>query len=520
MHRTRTISLALAIVVTTSWQAPLLADAIDDLLMKVPDQTNALVLIDLKTLYASPLAQREGWSRKHHLDILGGSFPFPPRAESALLAAHLQPGSLKSTWDLGLVRGGQQPTMAELAKRDQGVEENLAGAPSVLTGKNSFFVGIAPQILATYSPAHRQDVARWIRFAQKNSSPVISPYLTQAAADIKNGYHVVVALDMADSVDPNVARKFLAQSPILKGKNIDIDALVRVLSSARGIRIGIRVDQLIRATLAGDFGEEIKPFAEVLPQLVLKALDDMGADLDEFSPAAAAIQDKNFLISTQLSIKGFRNVMQLVSPVMTSIAMEKEPAPAPEAKAPPIDPKSATSKRYFSMLIQYANEAHNTAEKKNDFIRAAMAYEKAASQIDKLSVINVDEELITYSNSLSSKLRSIADALRASVLEAVALENEKTANVQVVPGGYITGYTIGPWNPSFPGDPRYPQGVWARPWITPPQYNVQTNEAQVQGKQAEALSKGAKKRLELWRLVTNETSAIRKKMAAKYQLEF
>jgi hypothetical protein len=523
MSYLRTLSVAVAVVVITHIPSPVqAADPIEELMAKVPAQANALVALDLMGLHASPLAQREGWSKKHQLDILGGSLPYPATAETVLLASHLDPGSLHSSWSLGLVLGDKQPTIAELAKQERGETQTLADVSAVFSSKNSIFVSLSPRILAAYSPANRQDAARWIRFTQRNSSSVLSPYLNQAVADLKNGYHIVLAIDLGDAIDPTLAKRFISQAPLVKGKNIDVDALTRVLTSARGLRIGIRVDQGIRATLAGDFSEDLQPYAKILPALFLKAMDDMGAELEEFAAPSATVEQKSFLITAQLSTNGLRHVMSLLPPVTAPMAVKDQPKPAaPEqAKAPLPDDRAAASKRFFASVNQWANDANTSAEKKQDYIRAAQAYEKAATQIDNLSVANVDEELLPFSTSVSSRLRSIAEALRGAILEATALENEKITNAQMVhPGGYI-GSQIGYWNPAFPNDPRYPQGIWIRPYIVPPQYNVQTNEPQVQAKQADILAKGAKKRLDLWRQLQTEITLIKRKMTAKYKIEF
>jgi hypothetical protein len=520
----RTLSLALAVVVVTNCETSArAADPIDDLIAKVPDQANALVAIDLKGLHASPLAQRENWGQKHQLDILSGSLPFPASAELALLASHLEPGTLRSTWTLGMVRGNQQLNLADLAKQERGETQTLADVSAVFTGKNSIFIGLDPKTLAVVSPANRQDAARWVRFAQKNTTPAVSSYLQQGIADLKSGYHIVVALDLGDAVDLALTKRFISQSPLVKGKKVDQDALARVLAGARGIRIGIRVEQNIRATLAGDFSEDIQPFAAVLPGLMLKALDDMGADLDEFPAAAATIDKKTFLITAQLSNKGLQQILSMIPPVTAPMVAKGAPkpavAPAPKAQ-PPADDQALASKRFFDSVNRLSNDAHSSAEKKQDYIRAAQAYEKAATQIDNLSVANVDEELMGFATLVSSRLRSIAEALRGAILEATALENEKQTNARLVHPGGLVGGTIGYWNPSFPNDPRYPQGIFFQPYVIPPQYNVQTNEPQVQAKQAEILAKGARKRLDLWRQLQTDVTLIKRKMTTKYKMDF
>src|SRR4029079_4803208 len=237
----RTLPTTVALLVLSTWQPAVRAQTPQDLLLKTPDWANALVIVDLKGLLASPLAQREGWHNKPMLETLGGALPFPKGSDAALLAAHLEPGTLQSSADVALILGGELPTMEQLAKQEQGVLDNLAGAPAVQSNKNTYFVSLHPNTLAVFAPAHRQDAARWVRFAQQNKSSAVSGYLTQASNALKDGYHIVVALDLTDTVDPNLARKFLSKARALKGK--DVDALVKVLSSVRGVRIGVRVDQ-------------------------------------------------------------------------------------------------------------------------------------------------------------------------------------------------------------------------------------------------------------------------------------
>ena len=108
------------------------------------------------------------------------------------------------------------------------------------------------------------------------------------------------------------------------------------------------------------------------------------------------------------------------------------------------------SQRYFKSIRELANDAHNTADQKNDMILAAMSYEKAASRIDFLAVAGVDEELVKFSTFTSSKLRAIADALRNAIVEANAVESGRKVRVQVIPGYYMGSYNLGPWNPYNP----------------------------------------------------------------------
>lgn len=507
-----TITLALAM--TTPMQPP----PNNDLINKIPAWANGLIAVNLKDVLASPFAQKEQWDKFLPIDILGGSVPLPKNADVSMLASHLEPGTLRSRRDIALIQGGPFPPFNELAKIEKGIEETLAGLPAILSPKNCYILSFGPKQLAIVSPAHRQETARWARFAQASDAPVLSSYLQQAHAAMNDGYHIVVAIDMQNAVDPQSVRRYLSQSPLLKDKKVDIEALAKVLTSSRGIRIGVRFDQGIKATLAADFGENIKPFASVLPALVLAGYADMGGDLDEFAVNNAVIQDKTFLITSTLTTKGLRNVMQLIPP-FTGAAMAPREVPVVK-NGGPAEISVAASQKFFKSIREIANEAHATADQKNDMILAALAYEKAANRIDFLSVQGVDEDLVKFAGFASAKLREIADVLRKSIIEANAVEGGRKVRVQVVPGFFMGQYNIGPWNPWNPGDPTAPPGLWVRPYITPPQVNVTSNDAEIQGKQAEVLARGARRRLELWRQLSDESANLRRQLSIRHRVEF
>ena len=145
-------------------------------LKKLPDWTNALVIMDYQNVLASPLAQREGWDKLSPMEAFGCSLPYINNTKTVVQAAHLEPGTLRSQRDVVLVQGGPFPGMPELAKQEKGVEETIGNHAAILTSKNAFIVFLTPGELGVCSPAHRQDTARWLRFISSNQVPVLSGY--------------------------------------------------------------------------------------------------------------------------------------------------------------------------------------------------------------------------------------------------------------------------------------------------------------------------------------------------------
>ncbi|MFO0811923.1 MAG: hypothetical protein U0796_01810 [Gemmatales bacterium] len=501
----------LLVTLTTTLHAQLPADA----LHKVPDWANALLIVDYQGILASPFAQREGWDRLPPQETLGSSLPFLKNTIRVIQASNLEPGTFRSQRDLLLVQGGPFAALTELAKQEKAAEEMLGNVSVLLTPKNSYIVSMNKNELAVLSPANRQDTSRWLRFAQDNKTPVLPSYLEQASGAMNDGYHLVIAIDLHDTVDPPLVRKFLQSTPLLKGKTVNIDALVKVLTSSRGVRIGVRFDQGIQATFAADFSENIQGVSSVLPMLVLHTLNVMGADLEEFPANGAVAEDKRFLISSKLTISGLRKLLQLMPPVSGPVLAPRDVA----FKGVPADNVVHSNQKYFKNIRDLANDAHLKADEKNDMVLAAQGYEKAASRIDQLPVGNIDESLVKFSTFTSSRLRAISDALRTAVLETNAVEGGRRKDVTVIPG-YQYGYILGPWNPRNPGDPTAPQGLYYYPLMTPPTVNVRTNDADIQRKQNIIITDALKKRLELWRQFSDESANLRKQLTIRYKVEF
>src|SRR5205807_6799289 len=104
-------------------------------------------VIDVQAIYNSPLAQKEKWATERPL-------PFPPTINTAALAARIDPGSLSGgRWEVGVARLKVKLTMDQLAAREKGAVETVAGAPAVLSPRNVYFVELRPWIVGMIYPA-------------------------------------------------------------------------------------------------------------------------------------------------------------------------------------------------------------------------------------------------------------------------------------------------------------------------------------------------------------------------------
>jgi hypothetical protein len=56
-------------------------DSFGDLLVKVPDSTNAVILLDLNAIKNSPIGKRENWASKHESEYLAGTAGLSPKVQ-------------------------------------------------------------------------------------------------------------------------------------------------------------------------------------------------------------------------------------------------------------------------------------------------------------------------------------------------------------------------------------------------------------------------------------------------------
>src|SRR5438132_242306 len=79
------------------------ASEFDDLLKRLPSQSNLLVVIDIASIHESPVGVKEEWKKQHENDYVGGTARIPPTAKKFVVGAQLNPAALNLTWAIGLL---------------------------------------------------------------------------------------------------------------------------------------------------------------------------------------------------------------------------------------------------------------------------------------------------------------------------------------------------------------------------------------------------------------------------------
>jgi hypothetical protein len=482
-------------------RCPAQEESFRDLLKYLPPQANAILLIDVPAISNSPLGVKKDWAKAHQRDYVSGVSRLPPEARKVVMGAQLNPTLLANAWEIGLVQMSYDVSPTQLAKAEAGTIDTVADTSVVLSPRNAYFLPLGPKLVGGMRPANRQDLGRWLRAYKQNYTVTISGYLQQAAAMVGDKHQVVMALDLADVLDPQGLRMRLKDSKSLAGAQVDMDALIKALSGLKGVTFTISIDNAIHGRLRLDFSESAKDFRAILKPLVMEALGKIGAYIEDMESWETTAAFNTVTIEGPMSDRGARHILSLVfSPGTTGATNLSDPsAPAtPESKA-------QASLKYFRSVTKLLDDLQK--EKIPTFNKLAYLYFKTAKEVDELPMLQVDEDLLKYGAAVASTLRGLSNLAKGTGAQnKVAQYSMADASGYGAAYGYGYGY----------GGYGYGGGYG---YVVPGQYSV-NNIAQMSSYIASGtLSEGAT-RQQTWKNINDATAQLRKQMTERYQIEF
>jgi hypothetical protein len=478
----------------------LAADSFQELLTKVPENANAIILIDVQALQKCPLGVRENWAKKHESQYLGGATHIPPTAARAVLAAQLNPSTLRNDWQLGLVQLQQDVSMPKLAGSQGGDVEMLSGKPVVLVSQNAFAVQLTPQTVGVMGPANRQGLARWITYANRNTKVLLSPYLKEAVMEATDPAPITVAIDLTDVFDVAGVRERLNRAKALAGTKADLNQLTRIISGIKGLTFTARVTDTVNGELRIDFAAPVAPLAPYAKPLILGALEGAGAAMDELESWDVRAEGTSISFRGKVPEGGLRKILSLI---VAPVQPVEHGLPEPTAKLEQ-NPVVVASQRYYHAVTTLIDDLRQ--QKAKTFNGMATWYDRYAYQIDNLPMLNVDPELLDYGQRVSALFRGLSQSARGVSIQNSTLEQYKAEQQIIAPssyawGGYGYGYGYyNNWNNNIQG--------------------TVNNYAQIRSVQDRANVTESAGRLQAGRQIDEMTVAIRRRMTEKYKVEF
>jgi hypothetical protein len=467
-----------------------------DLLRRVPDSANTIILIDVERLLMSPIAMKEKWRDKAN-SADGRALHFPINAERYLLASKLDfVSNFDDLWDVALIETSEPVSLPYLARAEGGYLDKLDGQDVAYSPRNAFMVSFKPTIVGLSFPANRQDLGRWLRSLQRSEKPQVSEYLQSAVTLAHGKDHMVIAMDFGDLLTTRLVRERLHRAESLAGKQVDLDAFTRILTSMKGVTLTVEATDRLHGKIKVDLGESPTPIKNVARVFMLEVLEKNGMLLDEMKEWRLLSEAKAVVLEGRLTTKGLGTLTDLIPFPAQTLDLKGAESKANGASSASTssssgkDVKVTASKKYFQHISQLLDDKRTELRGAQKAKFAQMMLNKAALEIDRLPVLNVDEELLAYGAGVSSSLRGMRNLSKNADLDF----RYRQAGIQGNSGGYGYGYG----------------GFYGGGGSTALASEVTHTQETMQLKSNE---------LSVLTMLEEKTAEIRKKMTLKYQVE-
>jgi hypothetical protein len=467
-----------------------------ELLRRVPESANTIILIDVERMLMSPIAMKENWREKGNSE--GVTLHFPINAVRYMLASKLDATSnFEDLGNIALIEATESLSLPRMAKTEGGYLDTVDGQQIAYSPRNAFFVSLEPTILGVSFPANRQDLSRWLRSLKRLDQPQVSDYLQQAVKLAHGKDQMVVAFDLTDLFTPRMIRDRLHHAESLAGKDVDLDVLTKVLASAKGVTLTMEATERLNGKLQLDLGESPTPIKEVARVLILEVLENRGLLLDEMKDWRLLVEAKAITLEGRMTSHGLKRLTELIPFPVDTVDLKqaggKQGERASEAAAPssPGNLQVTASKKYYDRITERLKDLRVELRGAQKAKFAQKMLNDASHEIDRLPVLNVDEELLAYGAGVSSSLRGMRNLSKTAGLDY----QYRTAQIQ---GNASSGYGYG-----YGG--FYGGGSVAG--ATTSTYRQET--ALLQANELEVLN-----------MLEEKTAEIRRKMTLKYQVEF
>jgi hypothetical protein len=474
----------------------------DDLVKLVPETANVLLLLDVKGAQETPLGIQRKWAEKYRTDSLGGLGNSSPLVTKAVLAAELDPTTLRNNWEIALLDLKYSLSQNDLVKAVGGTSDTIGGQAVVLSPHDAYAAQFSGRMVGRMKPANRQAMGRWLKSTKGVRRITLSPYLRDVADNAPPDAQVVMALDLTDVIDAAGVRRRLKKAECLAGKRADIDQLADLLAGLKGLTLTMRIDRAIHGELRIDFSQRADAIGPVAKPMVLEVMDRIGAAINDLESWQSRVQGRSVVLSGDVSAPAARLLLSLVvRPTATSMIEH----PRSGSLTTTQDPKVAASQRYFSSVQTLLKDLKQ--QKASSISKLTRWYNQFADQIDELPILNVDEELLKYGSAISHTLRELGNLAAATGrTQNLAKAQAREADVLTPYGGgyaYGNGYNAGGYG--------YYYGT-----------TVQTvnNYGEVYNYVARAGNTMSAVKNQTWKNIDQAGNEMRQKMTQKYQVEF
>ncbi len=489
------------------------AAQLGDLVRRVPDRPNTLMVLDVAKIYSSPMSEKEDWRGKMLKAFQSGMIMVPPSASQFVLASQLDLDAMQPIWEVALANVSKEVSIPQFAQLRGGSVDVVAGESAVALPDDTYAIKFGPTVVGAMKPANRQSVGRWIEASRDAKRRPLTPYLEEAVGYVQDiGTPIIIALDLENALAPGRIRARLGEMKCLEGKTVDLDKLSQALASVRGVTLGITLVEKRYGGLKIDFSEDVSMTAEFAKPLLLEALANQGAMIDEFNDWTVTVTSNQIALKGALEPSGLRRVLSLLEPPHSPDYLPPKPSSGTQPEELTV---ALASQEYFKTIETLLDDLKGK-RKSDEFVtwgQVGLWFERYAKKIDNLPILNVDNELLDYGAFVADSLRQSETAMKGigakSGYRKTQLPNVSGGGTYY--GGYGYGYGYGY------GAPR--AGAAAANLDAAHANLAYRGQAEAQVRTQERIAGNANAHF-IMQGIDQATSAIRRSMTQKYKMEF
>lgn len=489
---------------------------IEGLKSRIPDDTNAVVIIDVQGLFGSAAAEAGRWEARRQAAFDAGVTFISPDTTGVVIAANLDAEFGKTVWQLSQVRLNQSKDLTQIAARFGGEMDSIQGRRATRLPNDSIVVQVADQNFAAYTPANRQDISRWLTTTDATDTDRLSPYISQAFQFVeKLGTPIIMAIDFEGFLSANQIEARLKSSPMNEKIGGQLPQVVETLAGIKGAMLGVTVGDKPFGSIRIDFAKDasiLEPFGK---EMLINTLSRQGAMIGDIEDWKTSVKGNTLIISGPLSTGGLRRALSILElPASLGSAMDVAESSG-SANAPETLTRLASQQYYKSVDSLLADLRRERSNKKTYTAGSvAMWYDKYARKIDNLPILNVDDDLLTYGRDVAELLRGGEMSLKAVGMRSSIRQgsNELDSN------NYNSFYQQNPGYDGFGGFGGYRAG-YAAGYSDPYQATRERGRTDSIIRSQER-TLGAASAQQMWQDIETATADIRRVMTKKYNVEF
>ena len=488
-----------ALILSPAWAAAQISPLLKEMARYVPQEANMIMAVNVDLLHESEFAEKNDLSSSHLKQFQNGLTMVPPDASYFLLASQYDFEYMDPQWTVALAQFNRSIPIADIARVRGGTVDTLAGKQAVVMPDDRIIVNFSPGNYGAMAPANRQTASRWVRSGQENRQPVMSKYMVDAISLIdERKSPVVMAMDLEYLMSEKMIRGKLDLSETMgKRKDVDRDELAALLASIRGVKMSIDFAETPIGTITVDFNKDAKILGSFGKFLLIEALTNHGAYIEDFDRWTTSVEGNSLTLKGGLSTTGMRRIFSLLDqPVSGGAVAESNDAQSDSQKV------VIATKNYFESVETLLDDlgSHGNAKSMGQI---GVWFDKYADKVDRLSVLNVDPDVVEYGAFVSEQLRNASMAIKTGTI------NTGARSAQTWNSGGNYAYGVSGYNGY-----RYGTG-----WT----YNDAANrevDAQRRAIKAEEKARSASTARGIMTEIKNYGGEIRRAMTQKYNVEF